>query len=408
MAKEPNPYKPGAGHAPPHLSGRVLEHSDFAKLLEQDVVLRNMVLTGLRGVGKTVLLEAMIPLAAKRGWVWAGTDLSESASVTEKNMAVRLMADLAPLVANVKVGEHEVKRMGFKPQHRKVPMLLSYDVLQQVYDTTPGLVADRLKAVLELVWAALKPTGQRGIVLAYDEAQNLSDQAADRQYPLSLLLEVFQSLQKKGLPYLLVLTGLPTLYPKLLASRTFAERMFHITLLDKLTPAATREAIVKPLSKRTGGVRFSEATVKEIVRSSDGYPYFIQFMCREAYESYVQQRIRRVARPQVDVRSIVRKLDNDFYAGRWNKLTDRQRDLCTVIALLNDRDGEFTVQQITIMAAKKLTKGFSPSQVTQMLSTLSESGYVYKNRHGRYSFAVPMLGDFIRRGLEEKRVRPDE
>ena len=403
MPKEPNPYRPGAGHSPPHLSGRDFEHSDFAKLLDQAPVLRNLVLTGLRGVGKTVLLEAMMPLAAKRGWLWAGTDLSESASVTEKNMAVRLMADLAPLVANVKVGEQQVKRLGFKPSVKKLPVLLGYDVLQQVYDTTPGLVADRLKAVLELVWSALAPTGQRGIVLAYDEAQNLSDQATDKQYPLSLLLEVFQSLQKKGMPYLLVLTGLPTLYPKLLASRTFAERMFHITLLGKLTPAATREAIVKPLSRRNAAVNFSEATVKDIVRSSDGYPYFIQFMCREAFDSFVQQRIRKVARPTVDVRSIVRKLDNDFYAGRWNKLTDRQRDLCTVIALLNDRDGEFTVQQITTTAAKKLAKGFSPSQVNQMLATLSENGYVYKNRHGRYSFAVPMLGDFIRRGLAEKR-----
>ncbi len=397
MKKEPNPYRPGAGHPPPHLSGRDIEHRDFLALLDQEPVLRNLVLTGLRGVGKTVLLEAMQPLAAKRGWLWAGTDLSESASMTEQNMAIRLMADLAPLVTGVEVTEREVKLVGYKPAPRKVPVTLSYAFLEHVYNTTPGLVADKLKAVLELVWKALAPHKLKGIVLAYDEAQNLSDQSADRQFPLSLLLEIFQSLQKKGYPYLLVLTGLPTLYPKLLSSRTFAERMFRIMVLDKLPQAATREAIEKPIRRLQPSERFSEITVKDIIRGSDGYPYFIQFICREAFDSHVQQRIRKTRKPTVDVSQIVRKLDNDFYAGRWNKLTDRQRDLLTVMAYLKDDDGEYTVQQIVAFASKKLSKGFSASHVTQMLATLGEQGVVYKNRHGRYSFAIPLLNDFIKR-----------
>ncbi len=397
MPKEPNPYRPGAGHSPPHLSGREHEHRDFLALLEQEPVLRNVVLTGLRGVGKTVLLEAMQPLAAKRGWLWTGTDLSESGSMTEQNMAIRLMADLAPLVTGVEVAQREVKLVGFKPMPRNVPVTLSHAFLEHVYNSTPGLVADRLKAVLELVWKALAPHKLKGIVLAYDEAQNLSDQATDRQYPLSLLLEVFQSLQKKGFPYLLVLTGLPTLYPKLLSSRTFAERMFRIMVLDKLSATATREAIAKPLKRLPPAQRFSEATVKEIMRGSDGYPYFIQFICREAYDAHVQQLFRKVRKPVVDVISIVRKLDNEFYAGRWNKLTGRQRDLLTMIAYLKDDDGEYTVQRIVALANKKLSKGFSASHVTQMLATLGDQGVVYKNRHGRYSFAIPLLGDFIRR-----------
>ena len=400
--EDDNPYRPGAGHSPPHLSGRNPEHRDFTALLDQKPVLRNLVLTGLRGSGKTVLLEAMQPQAAKRGWLWAGTDLSESASVTEQNMAIRLMADLAPLVSGVEVAAREVKLVGYKPMARNVPVTLSYGFLEHVYNSTPGLAADRLKAVLELVWNALAPHKLRGIVLAYDEAQNLSDQAVDKQYPLSLLLEVFQSLQKKGYPYLLVLTGLPTLYPKLLAARTFAERMFSIMMLEKLPVAATREAIEKPLKRRSPSDRFSETTIKDIIRGSDGYPYFIQFICREALDSHKQQRRRKVRKPVVDIPSIVRKLDNDFYAGRWNKLTDRQRDLLTVMAHLKDDDGEYTVQQIVLLAEKKLSKGISASQVTQMLAKLGEQSVVYKNRHGRYSFAVPMLGEFILRSIAQK------
>jgi hypothetical protein len=100
---------------------------------------------------------------------------------------------------------------------------LDFSLLKWVYDQTPGLTSDKLKAVLDLVWHNLKETNVRGIVLAYDEAQNMSDQAVARQYPLSLLLDVFQSIQKKGVPILLVLTGLPTLFPKLVDARTFAE-----------------------------------------------------------------------------------------------------------------------------------------------------------------------------------------
>jgi hypothetical protein len=208
-----NPFRPGAGHPPPYLAGREDEKAEFAKLLTQNPVMTNMVLTGLRGVGKTVLLETFKPIAVHAGWLWAGTDLSESASVNEDNIAIRILADLSPLVSGVVVQEVEKRRLGFQNETEKETIRLNFDLLKHVYDGTPGLSSDKLKAVLELVWNCLAATPCRGIVLAYDEAQNLGDQAEKNQYPLSLLLDVFQSIQKKGMPILLVLTGLPTLFP---------------------------------------------------------------------------------------------------------------------------------------------------------------------------------------------------
>src|SRR5438477_7072451 len=86
----PNPFRPGAGHMPPYLAGRTVEEDEFKKLLQQTVILKNLVLTGLRGVGKTVLLESFRPIASQNGWLWAGTDLSESSSVTEHTIAARI------------------------------------------------------------------------------------------------------------------------------------------------------------------------------------------------------------------------------------------------------------------------------------------------------------------------------
>ncbi|MHB8834941.1 MAG: AAA family ATPase [Candidatus Methylomirabilia bacterium] len=391
-----NPFRPGAGHPPPYLAGREEEKKEFAKLLDQQTVFDNLVLTGLRGVGKTVLLETFKPIAIQRHWLWAGTDLSESATVSEESIAIRILADLSPLVANVVVTEDEIRRIGFGAQAEKSIVRLDFTLLKWVYDQTPGLTSDKLKAVLELVWNNLKGMPVHGVVLAYDEAQNLSDQAENQQYPLSLLLDVFQSIQKRDLPFLLVFTGLPTLFPKLVEARTFAERMFHVMTLGRLTDAESRDAILKPIEKHNCPVRFTEAAVAEIIKHSGGYPYFIQFLCREMFDSYLQQQASGVD-PVVTVTQTIRKLDSDFFAGRWNRVTDRQRELLSVVAQLPNCDEEFTVQEVVGKSKEALTKSFSPSHVNQMLAKLAENGLVYKNRHGRYSFAVPLLGDFIRR-----------
>jgi hypothetical protein len=316
--------------------------------------------------------------------------------VSEESIALRILADLSPLVANVVAAETEQRRIGFAATLEKRPLRLDFELLKRVYDQTPGLVSDKLKSALELVWSSLRHTQVRGVVLAYDEAQNLGDQANRHQYPLSLLLDVFQSIQKRQLPFLLVFTGLPTLFPKLVEARTFAERMFHVTMLSRLNEAESRDAILKPILQQGCPVRFSGPAVTEIIRHSGGYPYFIQFLCREMFDSYLQQKASGRVDPVVTVNQTVRKLDSDFFAGRWNRVTDRQRELLAVVAALPHCDEEFTVQEI-VEQSKKLTKPFSASHVNQILGKLTENGLVYKNRHGRYSFAVPLLGDFIRR-----------
>ena len=184
----PNPFRPGAGHMPPHLAGRGKETGDFHKLLRQNIILQNMVLTGLRGVGKTVLLDTLKPLAQEANWLWAGTDLSESTSVSEDKIVLRLITDLA-VVCSGFVYSEKAQPMGFDRKEKIVGKPLNFTFLCTVYDKTPGLPADKLKAMLELVWNCMKGRNVKGIVFAYDEAQTMSDSPKKEQYPLSLLLE---------------------------------------------------------------------------------------------------------------------------------------------------------------------------------------------------------------------------
>src|SRR5437870_8871625 len=99
----------------------------------------------------------------------------------------------------------------------------------------------------------------------------------------------------------------------------------------------------------------------------------------------------------VPMREIQRKLDSDFFAGRWARATDRQRALLALIARLPNADAEFTVQEAVRASKEGPGKEFSSSHANQMLAVLTEAGLIYKNRHGKYSFAVPLMAQFILR-----------
>lgn len=394
-----NPFRPGAGHMPPYLSGRQKESKEFSRLLEQDVILKNLVLTGLRGLGKTVLLETFKPMAIKAGWLWAGTDLSESTSISEESLATRLLTDLSVVASSFIISKKERPKVGFAQQPEQITIALNYPSLKAMYDSIPGLVVDKLKGVLETVWPYVEASGRKGIIFAYDEAQNLTDHAKKDQYPLSLLLDLFQSLQRKGFRFMLALVGLPTLFPKLVEARTFSERMFNVVFLSPLNEKETTEAIQKPIEDAWGdGVVFDSNSVKTIWKVARGYPYFVQYVCREVFDIWIQAVEHNQEPPSIPVAEIVAKLDSDFFAGRWAKATDRQRDLLGVIAELPNADAEFTVQDIVESPVNKRAKrSFSSSHINQMLTSLSEAGLIYKNRYSKYSFAVPLLGAFINR-----------
>lgn len=393
-----NPFRPGAGQPPVYLAGRSTEAKHFEKMLAQAPVLRNTIITGLRGVGKTVLLTTLKPKAQGAGWLWTGTDLTESVSLSEERICRRLVTDLSVLLRPILVKTSETLPFGFNREVQKKQMPVGFDDLWKIYTDTPGLNEDKIKAVLLSVRNMLIGTGVKGIVFAYDEAQNLSDKAKDKEFPLSILLDTFASIQRDHheVQFMLVLTGLPTLFPRLNEARTYSERMFDVMQLDKLSIEDSREAITKPIEITKSTLTFAPDTVDDIAAMSGGYPYFIQYICKEVFDAWITQKeageIPIIAREE-----ILSKLDQDFFAARWDRATDRQQEFMKVIATLDTGDTEFTTQEIVAASKEVLEKGFSPSHATQMLGALFEKGLVYRNKHGKYSFAVPLMSSFILR-----------
>jgi hypothetical protein len=162
------------------------------------------------------------------------------------------------------------------------------------------------------------------------------------------------------------------------------------------------EAIRRPIADNQCPFVLTEESLKTIWEITRGYPYFIQYVCRETFDVWVQSLAAGPEPAPIPVDEIIRKLDSDFFAGRWARATDRQRALLGVIAMLPNSEGEFTVQEIVEQSARKLKRPFSDSHVNQMLVSLGENGLVYKNRHGKYSFAVPLMGPFILRQLHDE------
>lgn len=242
--RSPNPFRPGAGQTPLYLAGRSKEHDAFERMLQQRPVLRNLILTGLRGVGKTVLLDSLKPRALSAGWLWVGNDLTESVSLTEKRICKRIVTDLSAMLGPIVIRNTETLPLGFATETLKHDVPLRYDDLWNVVEKTPGLNEDKLKAVLLNVRELLKKSNVRGVVFAYDEAQNLSDNSERDEFPLSVLLDSFSYIQRHhhDINFLLVLTGLPTLFSRLNEARTYTERMFDVLKLDKLSTQDSREA----------------------------------------------------------------------------------------------------------------------------------------------------------------------
>lgn len=185
-----NPFRPGNGQKPVYMAGRDKEQRQFESTVRDVTVAQNLIVTGLRGVGKTVLLEELKPIAQRNGWLWTGNDLSESASLTEDRIARRIVVDLSTLIGPMFVQRKTVRKPGFTATGEVTETQVGFDDFWNLYERTPGLVDDKLKAVLSEARRLLEQSDVRGVIFAYDEAQNLSDHAAVKEYPLSILLDV--------------------------------------------------------------------------------------------------------------------------------------------------------------------------------------------------------------------------
>lgn len=389
-----NPYRPGAAVSPLHLAGRSKSIRDFKRTLGgSPEVPANMKLTGLRGVGKTVLLKEFERVANENlGWVTSRVQIEPRHN--RDNELTKLIVDLADRATRQasRAARLKSKVAGVAAVARGI-VKVSYEDIEFSFGGTDRNTATIAQALFEAASAA-DANGQEGYLLMLDEAQVLrDDRNADGQHPLSLLIAAVNNLQEAELPIGLVLCGLPTLSANLLRARTYTERMFRGEEIGRLgSPPEANDALdafVKPLEG--SGVTATDSLARRVVEEVEGYPFFIQLWGAELWEAASDAGVTVLDDELLDLvePEIYSRLDKDFYGTRVEALTPAEQDLLMATA----RCSYPPLRSSDIRGKSKKTDG----NVNVLMGRLSEQGVVYRVQKGTYEYTAPKFHDYLKR-----------
>jgi hypothetical protein len=378
-----NPYTPDSGVRPPALTGRDAELAHLRSIITQlssGGTENHVLITGLRGVGKTVLLLEFENMCVEAGWSGETNEIGSTSSIATVVSRVVRRA-LLQTSARKRAGAH-VKRAlavlkSFQITVGDVSFTLDVDAAHGEADS--GDLADDLRDLLVAVGEAAEASG-RGFALILDELQNLS-----REDYEALIMGLHRAKQK-GLPVAFVGAGLP-LIPELTAdAKSYAERMFMYPTIGALPHDAARDALVLPA--REQGVVWDPAAVEHVLDYTEGYPYFIHAYGRKTWPGSDSARI--TLEDTLGAQAVVEDwLDDNFFEARMKRLSDREREYVSAMAALGDGP------QSTTAVAGILRS--PPSSLTRTRDDLLRSSVIYAPRRGQVDFTVPHCTAFVRR-----------
>jgi hypothetical protein len=387
-----NPYAPGAGQRPPELAGRDRELETFDVLLERVArgrPERSVVLTGLRGVGKTVLLNALRSSAVRRGWGTGKLEARPEAPLRRPlaaamHQAVRELASRNRDEADDVLGV--VKAFALRATDKGAPLR---DRWQPGIDV-PAVVgrADSGDIEIDLVElftdvAGLAGGAGKGIVVCIDEMQDI--QPAD----VSALCAACHELSQQGLPLVVAGAGLPHVPAVLSASKSYSERLFRYLRIDRLDREEADRALRSPAKDE--GADFTDDALDALYAATDGYPYFIQAYGKAAWDAAPASPITAadvaVAAPQAEAELAV-----GFFGSRYERATPAEREYMRAMAELGsgDTEGEVTTAQVADHLGRK------PQSLSPARDALLKKGLVYSAERGRIAFTVPHFGRYLR------------
>ena len=386
-----NPYRPGAATAPLHLAGRDPQMSRFKKILAgAPEIPANLRLTGLRGVGKSVLLKELEEIAKDAGW-----------AVVRKQLEPRhnTESELGSLVTALAVAtEKRMSRTKALRAKATDAWTASRGLINVTIDDITFSLAGGTQAETELVEvlfdtvAAAVSTGHQGFALLLDEAQVIrDDKDRDGEHPLSMLVAAVNALQEAGLPIALVVCGLPTLRANLQKARTYSERMFKGENIGELegNPGPARDAFVVPL--RGTGVSANDDLIVRVLDEVEGYPFFIQLWGAELWEAAADAGTSEFTTEMLDAieEQIYERLDEEFYVGRIETLTPSEQD----VLMLSAECPYPPLKTVDIRGRSAKSDG----NINVLMGRLTENGVLYRIQKGQYAYTAPKFAEYLQR-----------
>lgn len=350
----------------------------------------NMRLTGLRGFGKSVLLGEFQGIAANDGWASALLEFQPGHN-TDDSLVKALIKSGTQAKEQLSRTERLRSAVG-KAARRAGTLGIGWGEFVLTYSPFADQAQEDLsRALYEVIEMAVEK-GREGFVLLLDEAQVVRDERDARgEHPMSLLISSVVALQRKELPFCLVVCGLPTLTGNLLKARSYTERMFRGEEIGKLAAEDAREAFVAPIAETTTAVSADEDLVAAVVEEVEGYPYFIQLWGAELWDAaeaaetnQLSEILLEAARPD-----ILRRLDLDFYEPRVSTLTPAEQDVLLATAEIDYPP--LVVSRLNDAVNK------TPANVNVLLGRLVENGVLYRIRKGQYEYTAPKFRDYLLR-----------
>ena len=394
MSMDPilNPYAPGAGTPPPELAGRDELRETARIALERARIGRpskSIIMVGLRGVGKTVLLDRILADAENRGAIALRIETPENRSLPStlapqlrlallrlsnrdaaKELARRALRGLAGFVGALKVKYHDIEvGLDFAPE----PGLADNGDLE----------AD-MQDLFEVVGAAAKADGTC-VALFVDEIQYVKEDQ------LAALITALHRASQRQLPVVMVGAGLPQVRGRLGSAKSYAERLFDFPEIGALSTEDARRAIAKPAQSE--GVEIDSAALDAIVSRTQRYPYFLQEWGKRVWDVANSSPITmcdfETASEQAEA-----ALDESFFLVRFDRLTPTEKRYLRAMSHLGP--GPHRSGDIASVMGRPVTS-LAPTR-----SQLIGKGMIWSPRHGDTAFTVPMFDEFMRRIMPEE------
>lgn len=386
MDPRTNPYAPGAGYPPPELAGRddIIERAAVAlDRIRLGRPARSMVFYGLRGVGKTVLLNKIRQDAEARDIISIRIEAPEERSLP--GMLVPAMRSTL-----IKLSRGEKMKAGFGAVMRTLAgfanaMKVTYNDIEvglnfeaEAAQGTGDLEID-LADLLTTLGEAAKDAGT-AVVIAIDELQYVKE----RQF--AALIAALHRASQNQLPVALFAAGLPQLLGLAGGAKSYAERLFEFVEVGQLDVTAAKAAICRPAAKED--VAFEDGAIVEILKQTRGFPYFVQEWGKHSWDLAAESPITTEDATAASAAALA-ELDASFFRVRFDRLTPAEKRYLRAMAALGEgphRSGDI---------ADKLAK--SVQTVAPVRSTLIAKGILYSPAHGDTAFTVPLFDGFMKR-----------
>ncbi len=384
-----NPFAPGAGAPPPELAGRdeLLETVRVALArIRLGRAAKSVLMVGLRGVGKTVLLDRMCDDAEAAGIQTLRIEAPETRSLPGI-LAPQLRLALLRLSRNARAKDLATRALralaGFakslKIKYQDIEVGLDYDPEAGLADN--GDLEHDLQALLEAAGTAAQ-SADTALALFIDELQYV------REEELAALITALHRTAQQQLPVVLVGAGLPQLPGQMGNAKSYAERLFDFPTIGPLPPTAARSAIIKPIEHE--GAQITDDAVALILEHTQGYAYFLQEWGKHAWDAAESSPIVAADVERATV-SAVATLDESFFRVRFDRLTPTERRYLRAMAELGP--GPHRTGDIAEVLGKQ-SSSMGPTR-----ASLIAKGMIWSPLHGDTAFSVPLFDAFMRRSM---------